>query len=148
MSRAAVYGTLLAAAVVVVVVSCARNKEGRMSDRGAKTPVNVNVSCQGNEVKVSLTDDTGRPAWITEMVRGKIKWKAPNQVTINGVVAKSGQQLPIEPDPNEPGGGKPFKLKAGAPADGTFVPYSLDVTCRENGNTVNLIIDPEFIVHR
>jgi hypothetical protein len=63
-------------------------------------------------------------------------------------VGKPGQQLPIEPDPNEPGGGKPFKLKAGAPADGTPVSYSLDVTCTQNGNTVNLIIDPEFIVHR
>ena len=151
MSRAAVYGTLLAAAVVVVVVSCARNKEGRMSDRGAKTPVNVNVSCQGNEAKVSLTDNAGHPAWIVDMVDGKIRWEVKNHVTINGVVGKGGQQLPIEPDQNEPpGGGKPFKgkLKADAPANGTPVPYSLDVTCKQDGNTVRLIIDPEFIVHR
>lgn len=149
MSRAAVCRTLVAAAVVVVVVSCARNGERAMGFTRARTPLTLNVSCPpGNPVNLSLVDGSGKPAWVVEMVHGKIKWMVPNHVTINGVVGKAGQQLPIEPDPSEPGGGRPFKLKSNAPQDGTPVSYSLDVTCTQNGNTVRLIIDPEFIVHR
>jgi hypothetical protein len=152
MSRAAVYGTLLATAVVVV--SCARSEEGATGFAAPKTPLKLNVSCMpGNAINLSLVDQSGNPAWVAQTVGREIKWEVDNHVTINGVVGKHGQPLPMDTDPIEHGGtgGRPFKAKVkpangGGPQSGATLPYSLDVTCTQNGNTVNLIIDPEFIV--
>ena len=155
MSRAAMYRTLLAAAVVVVVVSCAGSEESGTGFVARKTPVKLNISCQpGSPINLSLVDQGGNPAWVVDMVNREIKWEVDNWVTINGVVAKNGQPpLPVVPDPNEHGGsgGKAYKAKAkdvgsGGPASGTTLGYSLNATCSQNGNTVNLIVDPEFIV--
>lgn len=155
MSRAAVYSTLVAASVVVVVVSCAGSEESGTGFLVRKTPVKLNISCPpGGPVNLSLVDQTGNPAWVVETVNREIKWEVDNHVTINGVVAKNGQPpLPIDPDTNEHGGsgGKAYKAKVkpanpNGPPSGATLPYSLNVTCTQNGNTVNLIIDPEFIV--
>jgi len=140
----------------VVVVSCAGSEEGGTGSRVRKTPVKLNVSCPpGGPVNLSLVDRSGDPAWVVETVNREIKWDVDNHVTINGVVGKNGQPpLPIDTDPIEHGGagGRSFKAKVkaagsgGGPASGATLPYSLNVTCTQNGNTVNLIIDPEFIV--
>ena len=155
MSRVHMYGALVAAAAVSLMVSC--RSGARVGLVRSKSPVFVNFSCEGGNNTISLTDNAGNPAWEVDTDHRKISWRVRNndsRVTINAIAAKPGKDLPIEDDgPNHGGsGGRPFDAKVkskqdGGPDDGTTLYYNITVTCQpSSGNPVKLIIDPEMIV--
>ena len=154
MSRAGLYGSLLVPIAAAFMVSC-----GLMTSRSARppvprTPVVIHFTCGGSVPTISLTDNAGNPAWLVDTQNKEIRWRPDgNHITINAITAKPGNTLPVDTDPSENGGsgGRPYKakVKSGHPNDpqiGDVLSYSIDVTCRQGGNTVQLVIDPEMIV--
>ena len=153
------YGSLLVAVAAVSLVSCTGTESGTQSgsqsvevlDAPARSPVNVNFSCNGGVNTIGLVDNAGRQAWLIEMVNREIEWVVPQQVTIDSIRAKSGE-LPIEPDTsNRATLGKSFKGRAknGIPNGNRKYPYLIALTCQPSGagsTPVKLIIDPEMIV--
>jgi hypothetical protein len=155
MSRAVVYGSLLAA--VALVVSCGPKGSENRAFVG-KIPIDINISCDANPITVSLTDKDGNSAWVVDTDNRQIKWQVKKHVTINAIQGKSVNNvpapLPIDVDANEHGGegGKAYKAKVknvsgGGPPDGAIIPYAIDATCESStGKPIRLLIDPEMIV--
>ena len=151
MSRAGLYGSLIAACAAALVGCGPKNEVAGFF--GAKTPITVDITCGGKDLTIRLTDESGNSAWVVETVDREIRWKPTNHVKINGILAKPNKDLPIDRDPGENGGseGRPFKAKvkaenAGGPQDGVILPYAIDATCRSGNKEFRLLIDPEMIV--
>lgn len=143
MSRAGLYGSLLAAGTAILLVSCARNQNYRVLNREGS--VHIFFTCNTNSVKVGLVGDDGDPAWRAERRRQqRIGWVVQPHVTINAIRLKTGGSMPIDVTQNPSGPGTPL-LGTVTGAPDTY-PYNIDVTCQQNENTVRLIIDPEMIV--
>jgi len=123
--------------------------------------VHIDFSYTNNEFSIGLFDTQpgGQPAWaIRRHPNSKIAWTVPQDVTINSIKAKSGSDpLPIDVDPNAPGGqpGVPFKAKvkhdAGDPGDPSTKTYYylIDVTYKAGTpSEIRLMIDPEMIINK
>jgi hypothetical protein len=143
MSRAGLYGSLVAAVAAGFVVSCARNlSRSEVSTRG---PVRIRFTCPGAIVNVGILDEHGNSAWKIRRNRGDaIAWTVQDHVTINSIVLKNGGPIPVQVLNNPSGPGTP--LEGTVRGDTGTYPYNIDVTCRQGGDSVRLIIDPEMIV--
>jgi len=158
MSRAGLYKWLFVAVASSSLVSCVGR--ARTSARIARSPVSIDFSC--NAVGTSGVTTVGlvvgnQPAWVVETDDDrKLRWNVRQNVTIDSIFAKPGQQLPVEPEtPNEgKTKGNPYRSKAkqGTPPN-THAFYSIALTCEPPPGPgpnplppVKLIIDPEMIV--
>jgi hypothetical protein len=143
MSRAGLYGSLLAAAAFLFVVSCERSENLAISNtRGS---VRIEFTCKRAVGKFGLKGDNGGPAWKAERRQGEyISWIVKEHVTINSIRNKDGTPIPVNVthSPTQPGDSLVGTVQGAA----RTYPYDIDVTCQQNGNTVRLIIDPEMIV--
>ena len=155
MSRAAWYGTLIAAVAASQVASCSSQRDEDADFVRPKSPVRVNFSCENGNNTISLTDMSGNnSAWEVDMDGRKISWRVPNNVTINAIRAKPGKNLPIENDGPNHGGSKGVQYDAKAkpedqdgPKVGDRLSYTIELTCEISpGNVVKLSVDPEMIV--
>ena len=143
MSRAGLYGSLLAAISAALLVSCARDVDYRSLNREGS--VHIFFTCNSNSVRVGLVGDDGDPAWRAERrQQAPIGWVVQQHVTINSIKLKDGGPIPVDVTENPTGPGTPLRGTVnGRPGP---YPYNIDVTCKQNDNTVRLIIDPEMIV--
>ena len=107
MSLAGSYGSLLAAAAALLVVSCARNvSRSEVSTRGS---VRIRFNCPGANVNVGLLDDNGNSAWKIRRNRGQsIAWTVQDHVTINSIRLKTGGPIPVQIAHNPSGPGTPL----------------------------------------
>jgi hypothetical protein len=143
MTRAGLYGPLLAAVAAALVLSCARNRsQSEVSTRGS---VRINFTCASANVRVGIHDDNGNSAWKIRRNRGEsIAWTVQDHVTINSIRLKNGGPIPVQVLHSPSGPGTP--LDGIVRGDTGTYPYNIDVTCRQAGDSVRLIIDPEMIV--
>ena len=145
MSRAGLYGSLVAAVAALFVVSCGPKVD---SERTVNTEgvVHIVFTCRGAVGTIGLTGDNGQSAWkVDRPVGERIGWVVKDWVTINSIKLKTGDPLPVNVthSPSQAGDSLIGTVN-GRP--GTTYPYSIDVTCRQNGDSARLIIDPEMIV--
>jgi len=147
MSRAGLYGSLIAVCAAALLVSCRDKSLRLLPSDAAEGPVKIDFSCNNGVNKIGLTDGHNRPAWIVFTDEDQdFGWSVPGNVTINSITLKNGQPVPINVE-HQPNGG------AGRPLDGKVQKgkkgphsYMIDVTCRSGGSDFRLIIDPEMIV--
>lgn len=168
MSHAGAIRPLAAAIVVVSLVSCIKGGDNTnikapvvqsdaqltaaLLDSVAPSmdSVHINFVC-GPVDSIGLTDKNGRPAWsFRRKPNESITWVVPQAVTIDSIVSKSVNPLPLDQNPNDPHGGAPgvaFKatVKSGA-ANGPYH-YVIKTTCNpQTGPAIKLVIDPEMII--
>ena len=149
MSRAGLYGSLVAAVAAGLVGYCSGTSRAA-PQANAKSPVTIEFTCDEGVSKIGLTAN-GQPGWLVETVQKKLRWDVPGNVTIDSITAKSGD-LPVEPESRGEGGrpGNPYKakVKQGVEPGDTKYPYAIALTCQppQSGQPVKLIIDPEMIV--
>ena len=150
MSRAGLYGSLLAAAAAMALVACAP-RVGRTRTRpNVNGPIRITFTCTdpaaGDVVRLAGAD--GTPAWTVERQgNAPIVWLVDPHLTINSVHAAPGSSLPIDPDGDQgKAPGRAWRSRVRGNVDAGDYRYDIDVTCRQNGTTRRLIIDPEMIV--
>jgi hypothetical protein len=142
MSRAGLYGSLLAAVAAGLVVSCSSGEQQLVNTAGS---IRVVFTCGGATSTYGLVGESGQAAWKAARNRGeRIGWTVPNNVMINSIRLKDGGAIPVKVDqpPTRPG----MPLEGTVEGDPRTYYYNIDVTCRQNGDSVRLIIDPEMIV--
>jgi hypothetical protein len=139
----------------VLVASCGSGEKALLVK--PKSPVSVKFACDGVNTDgvntVSLIAE-GRTGWVVETdANKKLRWEVDQNVTIDSIFPKRGQQLPVEPDGPDQGGapGKAYKtkVKSGVQSGNTRYPYSIALTCQPSGpesTPIKLLIDPEMIV--
>jgi hypothetical protein len=143
MSRAGLYGSLLAAVAAVLVVSCAGGEQQLTVNTAGS--LRVHFTCGGATNTYGLAGENGQGAWKAARNRGeRIGWTVPNNVMINSIRLKDGGAIPVKVDqpPTRPG----MPLEGTVEGEPRTYQYNIDVTCRQNGDSVRLIIDPEMIV--
>ena len=143
MSRAGFNRALLIAGASLFVGSCERSES--LAVANTQGSVHITFTCKGSVGKFGLKGDNGKAAWKAERNRGTyISWIVKDHVTINSIKLKDGGAIPVNVthSPTQPGD----SLVGTVQGDAKTYPYDIDVTCRQNNNTVRLIIDPEMIV--
>jgi hypothetical protein len=106
--------------------------------------ISVRFSC-GTVDSIALKAPNGGPAWAVRRSRNEpISWVVPTNVTINSIAG-----LPLDSAGSQGGTpGTPYKSKVKNNAESKTYHYAIDATCRPaSGDSIRLIIDPEFIVH-
>ena len=113
-------------------------------------PIRITFTCTdaaaGDILRLAAPD--GTPAWTVERQgNAPIVWLVDDHLTINSVHAAAGSSLPIDADGDQgKGAGIAWRSKVKGNVDPGNYRYDIDVTCRQNGTTRRLIIDPEMIV--
>ena len=146
MSRAGLYGSLLAISAVLLT-SCARNQRNQPhSVPNTRGPIRIVFTCGGAVNVLGLVGDNGRPAWKVEREQGvEVRWEPQPHVTINSIRLKTGGAIPVNVTQNPDGPGTPLVGIVNGIKDQSYR-YNIDATCQQNNNTVRLVIDPEMIV--
>ena len=164
MSRAGLPRALFAIVALVAVaslVSCAKGDQQVSSKQGgvqsveslvavldAVAPetdsIRINFSC-GTVDSIALKTPHGGSAWsVRRRQNDTISWVVPSNVTINSIAG-----LPLDSAGSQGGTpGTPYKSKVKGNAERKTYHYAIQATCHPaSGDSIRLIIDPEFIVH-
>jgi hypothetical protein len=113
-------------------------------------PIRITFTCTdpaaGDIIRLAGAD--GTPAWRVQRTgNAPIVWLVDRHLTINSVHGAAGSSLPIVPDGDQgKEAGIAWRSRVREDVDPGDYRYDIDVTCRQNGNTRRLIIDPEMIV--